>query len=223
MLFIKESCVMKYILIFILLYGKSLYGQGFECDNNFGDCGTPEQSGGGGGGGGSVLVTNTDLGDTYQNADDFDDDGIEDSSDNCPRVKNPNQLDRDGDKIGDLCDNCINTWNSYQEDNDGDSLGDYCDRDDDNDGIIDSYDDCPYHWGKDYCFLDYDVKPVLNKQKKYNIMNKINKNQAGTKFDKQNVQNCNTIYTQFNKSLFYFLFALYCLIHKKRRKEDENR
>ena len=47
----------------------------FECDNNFGACGTPEMSGGGGGGGGgSVLIAFTDLGDTYQNADDFDDD-----------------------------------------------------------------------------------------------------------------------------------------------------
>ena len=30
----------------------------FECDNNFGECGTPEQSGGGCGcGGGSILIT----------------------------------------------------------------------------------------------------------------------------------------------------------------------
>ena len=33
--------------------------------------------GGGGGGGGAILINNTDLGDTYQRADDFDDDGIE--------------------------------------------------------------------------------------------------------------------------------------------------
>ncbi|MDF1562311.1 MAG: thrombospondin, partial [Deltaproteobacteria bacterium] len=41
---------------------------GYECDDQFGACGTPEQSGGGGGGGcgggGSILVNNTDLGDT---------------------------------------------------------------------------------------------------------------------------------------------------------------
>ena len=37
----------------------------FECDNNFGDCGTPNMSGGGGGGGGgAVLINHTDLGDT---------------------------------------------------------------------------------------------------------------------------------------------------------------
>ena len=65
-------------LILNLITFNTLYGQTYECDNNYGDCGTPNQSGGGGGGGGSVLIANTDLGDTYQNADDFDDDGIED-------------------------------------------------------------------------------------------------------------------------------------------------
>ena len=42
-------------------------------------CGTPNQSGGGCGCGcGSILVAMTDRGDTYQFADDFDGDGIED-------------------------------------------------------------------------------------------------------------------------------------------------
>ena len=42
----------------------------FECDNNFDQCGTPEVSGGGGGGGGgSILIANTDLGDSYQHGD----------------------------------------------------------------------------------------------------------------------------------------------------------
>ena len=145
-------------LIFILFTFNISYGQGYECDNNFGDCGTPEQSGGGGSGGGSILVANTDLGDTYQHADDFDDDGIEDSSDNCPRVINPEQIDRDGDGIGDFCDNCYDTWNKNQDDNDGDYLGDFCDSDDDNDGIIDTLDECPYHWGEESCFLS----PALN-------------------------------------------------------------
>ena len=39
-------------LIFILFTFNTSYGQGYECDNNFEDCGTPEQSGGGGGKGG---------------------------------------------------------------------------------------------------------------------------------------------------------------------------
>ena len=80
--------------IFILIMTNISYGQSYECDNNFGDCGTPNQSGGGGG---SVLIANTDLGDTYQYADDYDDDGIEDPSDNCLRIGNPDQLDRDAD------------------------------------------------------------------------------------------------------------------------------
>ena len=121
---------MKYVLCFlVLLYSNISYSQNFECDNNFGDCGTPEQSGGGGGGGGSVLVTNTDLGDTYQHADDYDDDGIEDPSDNCMRIANPSQVDSDGDGLGDMCDNCYDVWNAYQKDDDGDGLGNLCDDD----------------------------------------------------------------------------------------------
>ncbi len=141
---------MKNILILLLLTSFA-YAQGFECDNNFGDCGTPEQSGGGGGGKGSVLIANTDLGDTYQSADDYDDDGIEDPSDNCMRDYNPQQLDSDADTIGDMCDNCIGTWNLYQDDSDGDGYGDACDEDIDGDGILNSADDCPYHWGNSYC------------------------------------------------------------------------
>jgi hypothetical protein len=117
----------------------------FECDNNFGACGTPNMSGGGGGGGGggSVLIAFTDLGDTYQHADDFDDDGIEDPQDNCPRVPNLDQLDQDGDGLGDMCDNCLAIHNPTQIDKDGDRLGDLCDLDDDGDNIEDEFDNCP--------------------------------------------------------------------------------
>src|SRR5690554_2841248 len=115
----------------------------YECDNNFGDCGTPEQSGGGGGGGGSVLIANTDLGDTYQFADDYDDDGIEDNSDNCPHVANPEQADADGDGIGDACDNCLDVANPDQSDIDGDGVGDACDDDMDGDGAANGADNCP--------------------------------------------------------------------------------
>ncbi|MEO1273408.1 MAG: thrombospondin type 3 repeat-containing protein, partial [Myxococcota bacterium] len=109
---------------------------GFECDNRFGPCGTPEQSGGGGGGGGgSVLINNTDLGDTYQFADDYDDDGLEDPQDNCIRVFNRDQADTDGDGIGDACDNCLNIANPLQKDIDGDALGNLCDLDMDGDLI----------------------------------------------------------------------------------------
>ena len=138
-------------LLLITLFFSNAYAQGFECDNNFSDCGTPEQSGGGGGGKGSVLIANTDLGDSYQHADDYDDDGIEDASDNCMRDYNPDQLDSDADTIGNMCDNCIGTWNLYQDDSDGDGYGDACDEDIDGDGILNSADDCPYQWGNSYC------------------------------------------------------------------------
>ncbi|MBN1656639.1 MAG: thrombospondin type 3 repeat-containing protein [Deltaproteobacteria bacterium] len=119
-------------------------GQSFECDDRFGECGTPEMSGGGGnGGGGAILIANTDLGDTYQFADDFDNDGREDPYDNCPQVRNADQLDSDGDEIGDACDNCPDTANQMQEDIDGDGDGDACDDDMDGDGVANEADNCP--------------------------------------------------------------------------------
>jgi len=117
----------------------------FECDDQFGQCGTPNQSGGGGGGGGggSILINNTDLGDTYQNADDYDDDGIEDPFDNCVRSKNVDQGDGDGDGVGDACDSCPNAANAEQLDLDGDGVGDACDDDIDGDGLANLADNCP--------------------------------------------------------------------------------
>jgi len=141
------------------LFGWSVYGigslgillvplgivqaQAFECDDRFGSCGTPEMSGGGGGGGGgSVLIANTDLGDTYQFADDWDNDGIEDPYDNCVRFFNRDQGDADGDTVGDSCDNCLNTSNPLQIDIDGDALGNVCDSDLDGDSIDNGLDNC---------------------------------------------------------------------------------
>ncbi len=116
----------------------------YECDNNFGQCGTPEQSGGGCGcGGGAILVANTDLGDTYQYADDYDDDGIEDPFDNCPFVRNLDQAQNDGDDVGTACDNCPEANNNEQEDLDGDGMGDACDNDLDGDGHDNGEDLCP--------------------------------------------------------------------------------
>lgn len=130
-----------------LLWTGSAFAQsqaGYECDNNFGACGTPQQSGGGCGcgGGGSILVNNTDLGDTYQYADDYDDDGIEDNFDNCVWDYNPDQADDDGDQIGTGCDNCPSISNAMQENLDGDVLGDLCDADMDGDGVDNAADIC---------------------------------------------------------------------------------
>lgn len=115
-----------------------------ECSG--GACGTPNQSGGGGCGcgGGSILINNTDMGDTYQYADDFDNDGWEDDYDNCPFSANAEQADGDGDGMGDSCDNCRGSSNPLQTDADGDRMGDACDDDADNDGIPNVQDNCRY-------------------------------------------------------------------------------
>ena len=114
----------------------------YECDNRYNPCGAPEQTGGGGGGGGTVLVNNTDLGETYQSSDDYDDDGIEDNYDNCPFVANPDQADDDGDLVGTLCDNCPSDVNADQRNLGGDLLGNACDLDLDGDGLENSIDVC---------------------------------------------------------------------------------
>ena len=203
--------------ILILFSYNISYGQSYECDNNFGDCGTPEQSGGGGGGGGSVLVTNTDLGDTYQHADDYDDDGIEDSSDNCTRISNPDQTDRDGDGIGDACDNCVSVWNSYQKNIDGDDLGDECDEDNDNDGYKDPEDPCPNHFGLTYC-LENDTYFESNEIKESN--NSISEivNSDITNKEKEdlieNSESCNNITS--NNSFTFLIFAFIMIIIRKK-------
>lgn len=131
--------------VFLFFMNNISYGQNYECDNNFNDCGSPNQSGGGGKG--TILINNTDLGDSYQNADDYDDDGIEDSSDNCMRYPNFEQYDRDGDGVGDMCDNCLYDFNYNQKDSDGDGIGDLCDEDIDGDKIINIEDPCVFSWG----------------------------------------------------------------------------
>jgi hypothetical protein len=117
-------------------------GEG-ECSG--GACGTPQTSGGGCGcgGGGSILINNTDEGDTYQYADDYDEDGREDDVDNCPFISNKAQSDGDGDGVGDACDNCPAVGNRDLLDTDADGMGDACDEDIDNDSVLNRDDLCP--------------------------------------------------------------------------------
>ncbi len=125
--------------------GNSPPGDGIECNNVRGPCGKPNQTGGGGCGCGcgcSVLIAQTDLGVTYQFADDFDGDGMEDDYDNCPYRSNFEQADSDGDLWGDACDMCQTAANPDQLDIDGDGLGDECDDDADGDSLPNIMDNC---------------------------------------------------------------------------------
>ncbi|MCP9236425.1 malectin domain-containing carbohydrate-binding protein [Lewinella sp. JB7] len=95
---------------------------------------------------------------------DNDNDGVEDSVDNCPTVYNPDQslgtfyADTDGDGYGDpatavtacappagyvdnMLDNCPAFATDDLTDTDGDGIGDACDNDDDGDSVADT-DDC---------------------------------------------------------------------------------
>ena len=100
---------------------------------------------------------------------DTDGDGDNDGADNCPLVKNADQLDTDEDGTGDPCDtdddgdtildtadNCPLIANKDQVDTDGDKVGDVCDTDDDGDTILDAADNCPLIANKDQLDTDGD-------------------------------------------------------------------
>lgn len=88
---------------------------------------------------------------------DRDGDGVADRADNCPSVANPTQVDTDADGQGDACDvdddndsindtsdSCPLVRNSGV-DADGDGIDDACDpsQDQDQDGVLDGFDNCP--------------------------------------------------------------------------------
>ncbi len=75
---------------------------------------------------------------------DWDDDGVVNTIDNCPRITNSDQLDFDQDSVGDVCDNCPEAANPTQSDVDGDGLGDACDPDIDEDDTPNADDNCKY-------------------------------------------------------------------------------
>jgi hypothetical protein len=87
---------------------------------------------------------------------DADNDGIANSSDNCPKAYNPGQDDVDSDSIGDACDNCPTAPNADQADRDGDTYGDVCDPDADGDGLLNESDNCMLEYNPDQIDTDAD-------------------------------------------------------------------
>jgi hypothetical protein len=117
---------------------------------------------------------------------DTDGDADNDGADNCPLVKNAEQVDTDEDGTGNVCDtdddadtvldgvdNCPLIANTDQVDTDGDKAGNVCDTDDDGDTILDGVDNCPLIANTnqldtdtdgvgDVCDTDIDGDTVLN-------------------------------------------------------------
>jgi uncharacterized protein (TIGR03382 family) len=172
-----------------------------ECTGDSTDpaCGAPEQTGGGGCGcgGGSILIAFTDQGDSYQYADDFDDDGVEDGQDKCPFNFDPDQADSDGDGFGDACDFCPDAAATLvdgvaiQRDTDADGIGDECDDDADGDGVANTEDNCPLQAAAnctddlavvpDECFPDQDADGIEDVRD--NCVGTPNEDQADTDND----------------------------------------
>ncbi|MBT9560103.1 MAG: thrombospondin type 3 repeat-containing protein [Myxococcales bacterium] len=89
-----------------------------------------------------TVLNNSDDDDQPDYLDDDDDnDGLTDVQEGVKKT-DPTLPDTDGDTIGDAQDVCPTTADKEQKDTDGDDLGDACDPDDDDDGVLDSADNC---------------------------------------------------------------------------------
>lgn len=159
--------------------------------------------------------------DEYNKANDTDTDGVLDSSDNCSKIANPDQLDSDSDGVGDVCDNCASIQNSDQKDENTNGKWDMC-EDIDKDGVDGWRDNCPTLSNSDQKDSDNDGKwdmcsdtdsdgifdgvdncpLVFNKDQK-DIDNDHIGNACDTKDDR---------YLESNKTLFMVLFGVIALI-----------
>lgn len=142
------------------LYGEN-EGEGcyYACDEEYGSCMTEctDQVQMDSDGDGVVDVEDNCMWVPNSDQEDLDDDGVGDACDNCFEVPNPDQTNTDGDCAGDACDLCPDTWSSDpMADLDQDGLGDACDADNDNDGIANDNDNCPFIENPDQADTDSD-------------------------------------------------------------------